>query len=94
MSPFSGIQLVKTRAEAMQYCSDLEPSGMMTVFFGRNAKLGLACDAAREWMRERSGVARPVCEVANFLYSGAKVLGGHQQVGGVSKRGLKTNRVD
>jgi len=72
-----GLLLVKARAEAMQYCSETEPSGMISVFFGRNANLGLACEAARKWTLENHGLREPVCHVANFLYAGAKVLAGH-----------------
>ncbi len=75
-----GVLLVKSRAEAMQYCSEVVPSGMMTVFFGANAKLGLACEAARRWVEERAGISDPICQVANFLYTGAKVIAGHEQV--------------
>ncbi len=76
----AGIELVKTRSEAMQYCSEMESGGMMTVFFGSNANIGLACEAARTWVNDNDGVVSPVCKVANFLYVGAKVIAGHNQV--------------
>ncbi len=75
-----GVLLAKVRSEAMQYCSDLTPGGMMAVFFGAKAKLGLACEAARKWAADRRGVAHPICQVANHLYTGAKVIAGHNQV--------------
>ena len=53
---------------------------MMTVFFGANAKLGLACEAARKWTAEKFSIPNPVCQVANFLYSGSKVIAGHEEV--------------
>ena len=74
-----GIHLVKIRGEAMQYCSEAVPSGMMSVFFGASANLGLATEVARKWIREKQGVENPVCNVANFLYSGAKVIAGHKE---------------
>lgn len=79
-STISGILLVKARAEAMQYCSDLAPSGMMTVFFGASFREGLACQAAKKFVEEKYGIAFPVCQVANYLYAGAKVIAGHEQV--------------
>ena len=74
-----GIHLVKIRGEAMQYCSEAVPSGMMSVFFGASANLGLATEVARKWIREKQGVENPVCNVTNFLYSGAKVIAGHKE---------------
>lgn len=43
-----GIKLVKARGKAMQEASDLEPQGMMTIFYGKDAQIGLACEAARK----------------------------------------------
>ena len=72
-----GIQLVKVRGEAMQAASELEESGMMTVFFGADNQLGFGCEVAREFVRRHHDIESPVCQVANHLYCGAKVLGGH-----------------
>lgn len=77
-----GLRLVKARGEAMEYASQLEPSGMMTVFFGAKNQLGLACEAARKWTDENMHVGphrKAVCQTANYLYSGAKTLAGHEQ---------------
>lgn len=74
-----GIHLVKIRGEAMQYCSESVSSGMMSVFFGASANLGLATEVARKWIHEKQGIENPVCNVANFLYSGAKVIAGHKE---------------
>ena len=77
-----GIQLVKTRAEAMEYSSELESSGMMTVFFGAKHQLALACQAARKWTEENGYVGaygKAVCQIANHLYAGSKTLAGHTQ---------------
>ena len=73
-----GIQLVKVRGEAMQAASELEDGGMMTVFFGADNQLGFACEVAREFVRRHHDIEKPVCQVANHLYCGAKVLGGHK----------------
>ena len=64
----------------MDIASDICSSGMMTIFYGRDAKLGLATSAARKWVEERHGIERPVCQVANYLCEGAKALGGHVEV--------------
>lgn len=75
-----GVHLVKIRSEAAEYCSDNasdEPSGLMSIFYGKDAKIGLATEAARKWVAEREGLDWPVCEVAHHLYQGAKVIGGH-----------------
>ena len=65
-----GLLLTKARGEAMEYASQLEPSGMMTVFYGTKHQLGLACEAARKWT-EDNGYAwphgKPVFQVANYL---------------------------
>ena len=73
-----GIQLVKVRGEAMQAASEMEDSGMMTVFFGADNELAFGCEVAREFVRRHHDIEEPVCQVANHLYCGAKVLGGHK----------------
>ena len=86
-----GLRLVQARAEAMEYASQLEPSGMMTVFFGAKHQLGLACQAARKWTDE-NGYAhgKAVCQIANHLYAGAKTLAGHEQ----ALRFIESNKND
>ena len=74
-----GINLVKVRGEAMQAASDLEPSGMMTVFVGADTDLGFGCQVAAEWVKRHHDIENPVCQVANHLYCGAKVIGGHTE---------------
>ena len=74
-----GINLVKVRGEAMQAASELEPSGMMTVFVGADNTLGFGCQVAAEWVKRHHDIERPVCQVANHLYCGAKVIGGHTE---------------
>lgn len=73
-----GINLVKVRAEAMQAASEIADSGMMTVFVGADQKLNFGCEVAREWCRRHHDIEEPVCQVANHLYCGAKVVGGHE----------------
>ena len=74
-----GINLVKVRGEAMQAASELEPSGMMTVFVGADSDLGFGCKVAAEWVKRHHDIENPVCQVANHLYCGAKVIGGHTE---------------
>ena len=66
----------------MQYCSELEESGMMTIFFGSRNNVGLGLQAARKWISEKDGISNPVCAVANYLYAGAKVIAGQEQASG------------
>ena len=82
---------MKARGEAMEYASEMEPSGMITVFHGADHKLGLACSAARKYAEDERGITNPVCQMANHLYSGAKVIAGHQEVRGnlLTKKGIE-----
>jgi len=73
-----GINLVKVRGEAMQAASEMADSGMMTVFVGADQKLNFGFEVAREWCRRHHDIEEPVCQVANHLYCGAKVVGGHE----------------
>ena len=50
---------------------------MMTIFFPASSDIGLACEAARKWVKEKYNIYDPVCHIANHLYAGAKVLAGH-----------------
>ena len=68
---------------------------MMTAFFGANNKLSLAVEASAKWVEEKgilgmtateegdeefASPVKPVCAVASHLYSGAKVIAGHNEV--------------
>ncbi|XP_064466451.1 probable malonyl-CoA-acyl carrier protein transacylase, mitochondrial [Ornithodoros turicata] len=72
------VRLVKIRGEAMQAASELEPSGMMTVFLLPTAKPNYICHLAREWCA-RQGKDNPVCSVANYLFANCKVIAGHEE---------------
>lgn len=74
-----GIRLIKVRSEAMQYCSELQPSGMITIFYGAKNNVSLGLQAAKKWTEEKHGIEKPVCQVANYLYAGAKVIAGHEE---------------
>lgn len=64
----------------MQAASDAQPSAMMTVFLTHKSKLNYAMLAGREYCKQRLNIEHPVCSVANYLYSDAKVVGGHKEV--------------
>jgi len=73
-----GINLVKVRGEAMQAASEMCNSGMMTVFAGADGDVAFGCKVAAEWCKRHHDIEDPVCQVANHLYCGAKVVGGHE----------------
>lgn len=74
-----GLNLVKVRGQAMQEASDLVKSGMMTVFIGADSELGFGCKVAAEWCKRQHDIEGAVCQIANHLYCGAKVIGGHEE---------------
>jgi len=78
MSFADGIRLVQVRGEAMQEACEIEQSGLMAVFFGAGNQLGFGCDVAKEWCMRQHNIMEPVCQIANHLYCGAKVIGGHE----------------
>ena len=51
----------------MQAASELEDSGMMTVFIGADQKLNFGCEVAREWCRRHHDIENPVCQVLNYV---------------------------
>lgn len=73
------LRIIKVRSEAMQTASEQTPSGMMSVFLSKKSELNLAMLGARKWCH-KIGVNEPVvCEVANYLFSGCKVIGGNKE---------------
>jgi [acyl-carrier-protein] S-malonyltransferase len=81
MSFEDGLRLIKARAEAMQTASNEVNSAMMSVFIGRETKLGLAMEAAREWCNKYMNIEIPCVQIANHMYAECKVLAGHKEVG-------------
>lgn len=75
-----GLRLIKARAEAMQSASNEVSSGMMSVFIGRESKLTLAIEAAREWCNKYMKIDVPCIQIANHMYAECKVLAGHKEV--------------
>ncbi|VDD90918.1 unnamed protein product [Enterobius vermicularis] len=69
----NALRIIKVRAEAMQQCSQKISSGMLTIRVSGASKLAEAMAEARKLALEKNEL--PVCEVANFLFSGVKVVG-------------------
>jgi malonyl CoA-acyl carrier protein transacylase len=63
----------------MQHASEQAPSGMMSVFVNRQSELNLAMLGARKWCAKLRIDEPHVCEIANYLYSGCKVIGGNKE---------------
>lgn len=79
MSLEDALLVLKARAKAMQEASEQVSSGMMSVFCGRESKLGLGMEAAREFCQKQHGIKDPVCSVASYLCPEVKVVAGHQE---------------
>lgn len=73
------LRLVKVRAEAMQYASEIEPGGMATVHIRPDSKLNFALKMARDWCQDK-GIEKPVCAISNYLNPDSKVVAGHLEV--------------
>lgn len=63
----------------MQYASEMTPSGMMTVMLGADSRIGFACQVAMEFCQQK-GLPDVDCRIANYLYSGCKVIAGNNEV--------------
>ncbi|XP_068208100.1 LOW QUALITY PROTEIN: probable malonyl-CoA-acyl carrier protein transacylase, mitochondrial [Palaemon carinicauda] len=72
------MKLVKVRASAMQYASEITPSGMMTVLYGPDSRLEFACSVAKEFCK-RKGLPDVDCRVASYLYPHCKVIAGNDE---------------
>ena len=74
------MKLIKIRSEAMQKASEAVPSGLASVFITSESKLKLAMVAARRWCTQKLKLTVPVkVEVANYLYSQCRVIGGNRE---------------
>lgn len=72
------IRLVKVRAESMQLASEITPSGMMTVIYGPDSRLGFACSVAKE-LCKRQDLPEVDCRIANYLFPHCKVIAGNEE---------------
>ncbi|TKR96913.1 hypothetical protein L596_010862 [Steinernema carpocapsae] len=68
------LQLVKVRAEAMHECCQRIASGMVTIRVNAKSRLLEALFDARQVAREKYEL--DICEDANFLFCGHRVIGG------------------
>ncbi|CAF0819569.1 unnamed protein product [Brachionus calyciflorus] len=74
------LQLIKIRSSAMQEASQAVPSGLMSVFLSRDSRLNTGMLAARKWCKEKLKLDEPIeCEIANYLFSQCKVIGGNNE---------------
>ncbi|CAD5216510.1 unnamed protein product [Bursaphelenchus xylophilus] len=67
------LKIIDVRARAMHECNQKVYSGMVTVKVNASSELEKAIKEAREQALEEGEL--PICEVANYLYSGVKVVG-------------------
>ncbi|KAE9535804.1 hypothetical protein AGLY_007705 [Aphis glycines] len=70
------VNLVKVRAEAMHYASEIEPGGMANIYISPDSKLNYALKMARDWCLDK-GIEKPVCSISNYLNPDCKVVAGH-----------------
>lgn len=74
--PFDkALKLVQVRAEAMQAACEAAQGGMLTIMYGADAEIGIACQKATQWCLDK-GVENPQCIVSNYLFPHCKVIGG------------------
>jgi len=64
---------LKARAEAMQYCAEMTPGGMITCLLGPDSKLADAIKDAKTHCLNL-GIEKPECSVSNYLFPSAKVM--------------------
>ena len=64
----------------MQRASDAVPSGMISVIGGRATNYKEICAEAVTHCTVNLNMEKPVCKVANYLFSNARVLAGHDEV--------------
>ncbi|XP_055628698.1 probable malonyl-CoA-acyl carrier protein transacylase, mitochondrial [Toxorhynchites rutilus septentrionalis] len=77
--PFDrALKLVQIRAEAMQVACQHHKSGMATLMYGPDARIGEACKDAIDWCIQR-GTESPECKISNYLYPSCKVIGGSEE---------------
>ncbi|VDK60275.1 unnamed protein product [Cylicostephanus goldi] len=69
----SALRIVDARAKAMHECNQLIRSGMMTVRVNASSRLEQAMEDAKMESREKGEME--VCEIANYLFCGVRVVG-------------------
>ncbi|CAH2103066.1 unnamed protein product [Euphydryas editha] len=75
------LRLVAVRAAAMQAAAAARAGGMLTVWLAPDARLARLLAAARE-RAVSPALPDPVCQVANYLFPGCKVLAGDEELDG------------
>ncbi|XP_062566813.1 malonyl-CoA-acyl carrier protein transacylase, mitochondrial-like [Saccostrea cucullata] len=79
MSLADALNMLQTRAYAMQEASEEVGSGMMTVTITHKSKLGLAKEAAIKYCSTECGITNPVAQTASYLTPYHKVVAGHNE---------------
>ncbi|XP_061198266.1 malonyl-CoA-acyl carrier protein transacylase, mitochondrial-like [Saccostrea echinata] len=79
MSLADALNVLQTRAYAMQEASEEVGSGMMTVSITHKSKLGLAKEAAIKYCSTECGITNPVVQTASYLTPYHKVIAGHNE---------------
>ncbi|XP_034832661.1 probable malonyl-CoA-acyl carrier protein transacylase, mitochondrial [Maniola hyperantus] len=74
----AALRLAQLREAAMRAAAAERAGGMLTVWLAPDARLGALLAAARERARGPE-LPEPVCEVANYLFPGCKVLAGDER---------------
>ena len=57
----AGIKLIRVRANAMQYASEISPQGMLSSFCTASASVSKICEQAENWALD-VGATNPVCK--------------------------------
>ena len=74
------LRLVKIRGQEMMRASEEVPSGMMTIIYGADGRVGLALKAASEWcIRKGIDPYEAACSISYYMFPHCKVIGGHEE---------------
>ncbi|CAH0405654.1 unnamed protein product [Chilo suppressalis] len=73
----AALRLVELRAAAMRACAQERRGGMLTLWLAPDADLPRLLRAARD--HAGTGTPDPVCQVANYMYPGCKVIAGDEE---------------
>ncbi|CAH8494063.1 unnamed protein product [Dicrocoelium dendriticum] len=72
-----GLQVAQVRAEALRRASESPRGAMLSVFVKPDSQLKLALQAAINHCETELKMTNPECQIANYLYSGCKVIAGN-----------------
>ncbi|CAH8494067.1 unnamed protein product [Dicrocoelium dendriticum] len=75
-----GLQVAQVRAEALRRASESPRGAMLSVFVKPDSQLKLALQAAINHCETELKMTNPECQIANYLYSGCKVIAGNVEM--------------